>query len=364
MTESAAPLRIANLSFDPNPQWSWISHLIDEDFSIGGRRLQWSSFSLAEPPAARSTGASSKSNRLSVKMRWNGARKLAVAAKRQPFDLIISHGPWATAWAELGLATNRSKGSAKHLAFSFNFTDLPTGLRFQLMSRAFRKVDGLAVFTNAEKKLYHDYFGLSNKALLSAPWGVSAPLQSAPPRPAIAGPYFAALGGEARDYLTLCEVAKLCPDLQFVAIARPHNLHGLDPPANLALHFNLPFEEAWATIWHSTATLLPLRSRDTPCGLVTLIGTMHLGKAQVVTEAAGVGEYVKNEQTGLLVPPRDAAAMASAVKRLHANESLREQLGIKAKEQASTQYCESATVDFFLTLLSNWFDESNIITMS
>ncbi len=346
MTDSQ-PIRIATISNNPDPHWAWIRDLISKDFTVGGRRLYWRVFSTAPG----NTGAHMLGG-IPGFARFRGARALANAARQEPFDVVVSHGPWTTAWTEAFFG--KSKANARHLAFSFNFTDLPNGARKTLMTRAFRTVDAFAVFTDAEQAFYADYFNIDAKKILRAPWGVAPPLASPPPRQ-IEGEYFVALGGEARDYETLCATARLCPDLQFVAIARPHSFDRLSPPANLAVHINLPFEAAWGLVYHAAVALIPLLSRDTPCGLVTLVGAMHLGKAQIVTDAAGVSDYLANGQTGLLVPPKDPGALAAAVKRLQKDPALAARLGENAKTYASTQCNEAATIDFFENLLLRWF---------
>lgn len=313
------------------------------DFEIDGRRLEWTSFSMTAESGPKAIG------------RFHGAQALAKASRRKPFDLIVSHGPWTTAWMEWAGETKESL--ARHLAFSFNFTDLPTGPRKWLMARAFRRADAFAVFTNAEQGLYADYFGIDRGKLLRAPWGVAPPLSGLQPR-TIAGEYFAALGGEARDYAVLCEAARALPDIRFIAVARPHNFEGLDPPGNLEVRFNLPFKEAWGIVQHASASLIPLRSRDTPCGLVTLVGGMHLGKAQIVTDAAGAADYLKDGETGLLVPAGDATALAAAIRRLADDRALAARLGETARKEAAAHYSETATAAFFKGLLERWFGEN------
>ncbi len=342
------PIRIAVISDNPDPNWGWIRDLLSKDFRSSGRQLEWHSFSTA-PGRIADAGLTAKIlRRLPGFGRYLGAGALARAAQSRAFDIIVSHGPWTTAWTAALLGD--AKKDARHLAFSFNFTDLPTGLRRQLMTRAFKLVDAFAVFTNAEQALYADYFHLLPEKILRAPWGVAPPLNAIPPRQ-IEGPYVAALGGEARDYDTLCATARLCPETRFVAIARPHNFDGLAPPANLDVHFNLPFDKAWAIVGHADAAIIPLRSRETPCGLVTLVGTMHLGKAQIVNEAAGVSEYIRDGKTGLLTLPGDAEAMAAALRQLQQDEALRRRLGDAARAYAADHCSEAATVAFFTNFL-------------
>ncbi|MEO1240460.1 MAG: glycosyltransferase [Pseudomonadota bacterium] len=353
MTETQA-LRIASISDNPDLDWVWIRDLMDEDLRIAGRKLEWRSFSTAPSQSAVSPIAKNIAAHFQSLARYNGARKLADAAKNKPFDVIVSHGPLTTAWTEAVIGSAKQNG--RHLGFSFNFTDLPAGPRRRLMKRAFKTVDAFAVFTEGEKSLYADWLDIDPERLIRAPWGVAPPLSEAPPRE-VDAPYVAALGGEARDYRTLCEAARLCPEIRFVAVARPHNFDGLNAPDNLKTLFNLPFNRAWGIVWHAGAALLPLRSQETPCGLVTLVGAMHLGKAQIATAAMGVADYLQEGETGLTVPANDAGALAAAIRRLQADPPLAARLGANAKTFAAAHCSEPATVAFFEDLLRSWFPE-------
>ncbi|HEX8987614.1 MAG TPA: glycosyltransferase family 4 protein [Rhodocyclaceae bacterium] len=347
------PIRIATISNNPNPDWVWIRDLMGPDFSVDGRKLEWAGFSTAPERRAASELGRRMFRKVPGLGRYRGARMLAQEARRRPFDLIVSHGPWTTAWTQFALGQANVRTS--HLAFSFNFTDLPDGLRKAMMKRSFESVDAFAVFTDGEQDLYADWFGLDRERFIRAPWGVAPPLSEPPPRRMIEHDYVVALGGEARDYATLCETARLCPEMRFVAVARPHNFADLAPPDNLEVFFNLPFRDAWGIVWHARAALIPLRSRETACGLVTLVGGMHLGKAQVVTAAAGLLDYVEDGSTALLVPPRDAGAMAAAVRRLLADPALAARIGARAKAYAGAQCSEAATVAFFRDFLIRRF---------
>ena len=59
----------------------------------------------------------------------------------------------------------------------------------------------------------------------------------------------------------------------------------------------------------------------------SLLDAMACGKPVVATTAGGIPEVVADGETGLLVPPRDHEAMASAIVRLLTDEDLRQRMG-------------------------------------
>ena len=58
----------------------------------------------------------------------------------------------------------------------------------------------------------------------------------------------------------------------------------------------------------------------------------------------GVGEVVRHEQPGLLVPAGDTEAMAAAIVRLLGDEALRAQLGAAGKKLVEQEFTASAMV--------------------
>jgi hypothetical protein len=85
----------------------------------------------------------------------------------------------------------------------------------------------------------------------------------------------------------------------------------------------------------AAVVVVPLAARgDRSSGQTTYINAMARGKAIVVTDAPGVRDYISDGETGLIVAPGDADAMADAVGRLLADPDERRRLGRRAREQA------------------------------
>ena len=71
---------------------------------------------------------------------------------------------------------------------------------------------------------------------------------------------------------------------------------------------------------------------------VVLMEGMSAGVAVVASRLSGIPELVRDGETGLLVPPRDATAIAEAIRRLHDDPRLRERLGTAAREHVLEQF--------------------------
>jgi glycosyltransferase involved in cell wall biosynthesis len=325
------PVRVTNCH-DGEPGWPWIEPLYRDEPEI-----EWRSISTHRSPLlARIPGPHLGRLRAALAMRR------IVASGRT--DFIVSHGPYTSYYAEaVGRGRHRH---IPHLAFAFNFTDIPGGYRLAAMRRAFSRIDRFMVYSTMERELYSDVFRIPIERFIFLRWGVAPPISQPGPRE-ITGSYVAALGGEARDYATLCEAARKLPDVAFVLIVRPHSLEGIDLPQNVTVHTNLPWDRAWSIVWHSDIAALPLRSKDTPNGHVTAVGTMHIGKAQIITDSVGIRDYATDEQTALLVRPGDSADFAGAIERLLGNADLRKRLGVAAKAFASEHCTEAVTVECF-----------------
>jgi glycosyltransferase involved in cell wall biosynthesis len=85
---------------------------------------------------------------------------------------------------------------------------------------------------------------------------------------------------------------------------------------------------------------------------VSLMEAAACGVPVVSTDVGGVAEMVQDGVTGLLVPPRDPAALGTALERLLLDEALRAKLGSKARERAEECFSVRRQVDQLLALWS------------
>ena len=77
---------------------------------------------------------------------------------------------------------------------------------------------------------------------------------------------------------------------------------------------------------------------------------MAYGVAPVVTNCGGRPELVLDGECGLVVPVRDAAALAKAIGALHDNPELRRRFGAAARERIARHFRIEDTIEQTLAL--------------
>ena len=82
----------------------------------------------------------------------------------------------------------------------------------------------------------------------------------------------------------------------------------------------------------------------------SLIEAMAYGVAPVVTDCGGSPEVVVDGQCGLVVPVRDAAALARAIARLYEDAALRRRLGAAARARIGSDFRIERTIEQTLAL--------------
>ena len=107
-----------------------------------------------------------------------------------------------------------------------------------------------------------------------------------------------------------------------------------------------------ASLWRDTAiAVLPSYREGLPKALLEAAAA---GRPMVAADVPGCREIVRHGETGLLVPPRDAAALADALERLAGDPALRQRLGAAARKLAERRFGEAAiaaaTVDLYRAL--------------
>lgn len=142
-----------------------------------------------------------------------------------------------------------------------------------------------------------------------------------------------------KGFAVLLRALDKCPDATLDLIGEGSERASLEHLARargiehrVKLHGALPDQKMLELLANADALCLPSIERTEAFGMV-LLEAMALGKACIATAVPGTGMawVVKDEETGLIVPPNDGAAMAEALSRLAADRSLAHSLGCAGK---------------------------------
>jgi glycosyltransferase involved in cell wall biosynthesis len=106
-------------------------------------------------------------------------------------------------------------------------------------------------------------------------------------------------------------------------------------------------EDMAATLVQADLVCLPSYREGLP---KALLEAMACGKACVATDVPGCRDAVRHEDNGLLVPSKDAAALASAVSRLLDHPDQRQRMGARGRERAVVEFSQKRVIDATLAV--------------
>lgn len=233
------------------------------------------------------------------------------------------------------------------------FRSLPS-FAARALTRSLARADRMIVLGESGRRVACETLGLAPARLRVLPNAVWLPEGAAPAR---------ASGGCRLLFLGRLDASKGFPEL-LAALAAPRlaglswtaRAAGVGPverwrerAAALGLATRLRIEpwqpESTVRGWlaESDVLVLPSRREGLP---MALLEAMAFGCAVIATPVGCVPEVVEHEQSGLLVPPGDADALAAALARAIGDPALRARLGAAARARVRERhaiegYCEA-----------------------
>ena len=312
---------VVNVAELAKPDWNFIQDIYPDSHGIN-----WQYFTAT--PKNRLERLIKRPKLSRYRACWQAARAL-----QQEQDIIISHMPRLTHWQSVLLHMTGKRN--RHLAFSFNFTQLPGATLQRAMHRSLARVEQFVVYSAFERQRYATYFDLPIEKFHHLFWAMDPP-KTDENFPLPDTDYYCAAGGEGRDYATLLEAFRRLPHLKLVIVTRPHAMQGLTPPDNVSVLFNLDNRAFWRIIQQSQALIVPLLDDQTACGHITLVGAMQLGVPIISSFSHGTEDYLLPDHNSLVTPNRDGLALTRAIERLQETPQLARQLTDNAAQFAQT----------------------------
>ncbi len=202
-------------------------------------------------------------------------------------------------------------------------------LKYTLMQFVFSSVHCIVVSSRLELEYYRKVFGWPHHKLAFVPFHTTPEfLQRELPAEE---DYIIAAGRSFRDYKTLTEALR-DTDTHAVIVGGSGTAREFAGVANLLVLENISAIELDKLIMRARAVVIPLQDRNISIGQSVILQAMALGKAVIATETAGTVDYIRNMETGILVPPGDVSAMKHALSLIESAD-LRKRLGESARSQ-------------------------------
>ena len=246
------------------------------------------------------------------------------AARRAAHDADLVHAHWLPAGA-VALATGRP------VVLTVHGTDIELARRMRLIARAILR--RMHVVLAVSSALADDARRLGARDVRVVPNGVDLPAET---------------GEEARppEILFAGRLSREKGVLELVEAARGHELVVVgDGP----LRAQVPQARGWLPRRElerlfARAAIVACPSHREGFGVVCAEAMAH-GRPVVASAVGGLRDLVVDGETGLLVPPRDEAALRAALERLLADDELRAQLGSAGRRRAQRLFAWDAVTD-------------------
>jgi glycosyltransferase involved in cell wall biosynthesis len=260
-----------------------------------------------------------------------GALRLAAAAGRPPF-VLTTHDPFAM--------------NGLHVGWKRRLTD----------SFVLHKADAIVALSNAERDFLARRRGLPPERIAVIPNGIGTAVFDCIAEPAASATDALLFVGQLQDFKgldyllhALPAVRAAYPQVKLRVVYQTGTLldryrkHAAQLGLSGCLEFAGSRTAAALAQLYATAAVVVSPSLG-ECLSTVVLEAMCCGAAVVATDVGGIREQL-DEDTGIIVPPRDSAALARAVCTLLADSGRRRRLGQAARRKAHAQFSVRQMID-------------------
>jgi glycosyltransferase involved in cell wall biosynthesis len=255
---------------------------------------------------------------------------------RNTADVLLINGVipemWV-AWLQTYLPGCRLKVIVTECLWSREADSLRGTIKFALMRMILQRVDRCVLYARADIPRFSEYYKLPRSKFDFVPFHNTLhphryTYKETP------GTYIFAGGNSDRDYAPLVEAMRSLDAQCFIACG-PAALKGIDLPINVYRVEANPRQ--FRQLLKGSAIVVAamkgglLRS----AGQQTFLNAMRLGKPVIVTDPDGAADYIRNGETGLLVPPGDAVVLHRALDVLLRDAAEKSCIGRNAQEASA-----------------------------
>ncbi len=236
-------------------------------------------------------------------------------------SLLRSDAPVA---AGIGWLTTRASAGRVHAA---------------LAARALPRAGAVWAQCSAVLPVIGSEWKIAPERLHFIPLGIDTDFYAEQPLPTEGSVVMSAGEDRFRDHTTLVaaveQVRRTVPQTT-LELASSLPVHA--PPGLVTVHTERLNGRIRDLYRRSSVVAIALHPTATGSGLTVVLEAMASGRPLVVTDNPGISDYVVHGETGLLVPPGDADAMAGAIRTLLIDEPMRVAMGRRAAAAARERF--------------------------
>jgi glycosyltransferase involved in cell wall biosynthesis len=287
---------------------------------------------------------------------WVRNSKYAYEAMKWKSDCIVTSFP-QLAFVAAGLLQLWGARTTRLIAWNFNLGSISSEWKGRVAGRILDRVDRFVVHAREEMASYARWLGISQERFRFVPLqkGRIAGLSPSP----IQAPYIVSMGSANRDYRTLVD-ALLGTGLRTVIISKKSVIESLPEHPDLVKLHGLTQEECNSVLSGAHLNVVPISATQTASGQVTFVTSMRLGIPTIATRCLSTIDYIRNGETGLLVPPGDAAALRRAIEAIWQNEGLRLRIGAAGRDYAEEHFSDEAAGRHFAQIIDEVLAEQYV----
>lgn len=224
----------------------------------------------------------------------------------------------------------------------------------QRLRRAFvryclQRVDLVLTFSSIEVPRYRQQFRAGHTQFDFIPLGYDFSSQ-----PTGDEGYIFSGGRSNRDYQTLVEALR-DDAIPTRIVAQRHNLDGIHLSHHIQAYYGVFGVEFDRLIANAHLVVVPLDRADESSGQLVVLQAMAYGKPVIVTENAGILDYIDPGTDALVVPPHDSQALRRAILRVFGDHDLWQQLS-RAGQQRARDYTLHRFADRVASRLALFLD--------
>lgn len=207
---------------------------------------------------------------------------------------------------------------------------------------ALHSVAGIIYHAHVQESYYKRHLRYLIDRICFVPFGVDTEFFF--PAQCVAKPMILAFGSIKRDYGTLLSAWRSLefekPELVIVGVDNMRQLGLKDLPKNTRVINRVSIDVLKKMMAEAMFVVIPLPYFGYSYGQMSLLQSMSMGKAVIVTKTPSTIDYVRDCVDAVFAEPYDIADMATKLEFLLRNQSLVERIGIEARRTITARFSE------------------------